>query len=69
MNQDPAVARFIIIQMVRVTGIALAVLGLVVLGGRLDWPPLAGVGLLIVGLIDAMAVPLILARKWKSPSE
>lgn len=69
MSRDPAAARFFVIQIVRLTGIALAVLGLVVLGGRLEWPKLAGVGLLVAGLFDAMAVPLILARKWKSPTE
>lgn len=69
MNQDPAKSRWIAIQLIRLTGVAMAVLGLVVLGGRIDWPPITGYILAAAGLFDAMVVPRLLARRWKSPPE
>ena len=65
---DPAKARFIVIQVVRLTGVALVLVGLLMLAGR--WPEVpreAGYVLTLVGLFEALAAPTLLARRWKSP--
>lgn len=66
-EKDPAQQRFIAIQLIRVTGVALAVFGLVAIAGRTSVPVLAGYVLFGVGMFDALAMPIILARRWKSP--
>ena len=67
MTQDPARARFIIIQLVRIGGVALAWFGLMIIGGKLDLPPLAGYFFAVAGAVEAMILPLLLARCWKTP--
>ncbi len=67
MNQDPAAARFAIIQLVRWSGVVLSVVGLLAISGKWDWPKPAGYVLFVAGLIDAFFAPTLLARHWKSP--
>ena len=61
--------RFIVIQIVRISGVAMVLLGLLVMTGRIDWPREAGFGLAALGLFEALLAPLLLSRKWKTPSE
>lgn len=68
MNQpDPAQARFFIIQGLRLSGVALAVAGVAVIAGKLPLPEVAGYVLLLAGVADALVVPSVLARKWRTP--
>lgn len=67
MSGDPAKARFIALQAIRWTGVMLAVFGLLILNGKFDLPYEAGAVIFIVGLFDALFMPIILARRWKSP--
>jgi hypothetical protein len=72
MNSDPAPrdrakARFIVIQLARLTGVAMVLLGLLAMQGKLGLPPVAGYALAAIGLIDVFIVPILLARRWKSP--
>lgn len=67
MNRDPAMPRFFVIQALRIAGVALCLLGVLVLAGRIDWPRPAGLALAVIGLLDAAIVPVLLARRWKSP--
>lgn len=67
MSQDPAMARFFIIQAVRVAGVALAVYGLIALAGKGDIPPAAGLVVTLIGMLAAYFGPLTLAKRWKSP--
>lgn len=74
MNRDPARSdsakrRFMVIQAMRWTGLALVIVGLLAINGRFPLPREAGYGLALAGLIDALIVPSILARRWKSPPE
>jgi hypothetical protein len=68
-----AFKRWIFIQIMRLGGVALAVLGLlmtqdaVVIAG--DNNRLVGYAFFAIGLLDAFVVPIILARKWRSPRE
>ena len=64
---DPAKARFFIIQALRWSGLALVMLGLLVLNGKIDLPQVAGYALLAAGLVDALIMPGVLSKIWKSP--
>lgn len=67
MTDDPARARFFILQLVRLAGVAMVLTGLAVTQGALDWPPAVGVVLVAAGFIDVFFVPRLLAKKWRSP--
>lgn len=64
--KDPAKARFIAITLVRWTGVALVLLGLLINAGTIRAPGALGVVLVLAGLFDAFIMPVILARRWKS---
>ncbi|MEY4239139.1 MAG: hypothetical protein RL339_1740 [Pseudomonadota bacterium] len=68
-NDTLARNRFIVIQIVRLGGVAMVLVGLMVMTGKLDWPREAGFVLAAVGLLEALLAPLLLSRKWKTPSE
>ena len=61
--------RFIVIQLVRLGGVAVVLFGLLVMNGRIDWPREVGFVLAAAGLFEALLAPLLLSRKWKTPSE
>lgn len=67
MNDDPAKARFLVIQALRVAGVIMVLIGIAILRRRIDLPDVAGYAIIAVGLLDALIVPTILARKWKTP--
>jgi hypothetical protein len=69
MNEHQAKARFLIIQLVRLTGIVIAVFGLAVIAGKVSLPAGAGYGLFVIGLFEAMFVPIVLTKRWKSGPE
>lgn len=70
-SPDPAMARFMIIQAVRLAGVLLALVGIAILTRRfavLDGvPDFAGYAFLAVGFVDLVVAPQLLARKWRSP--
>ena len=66
---DPAKSRFIVIQAMRWIGLALVLLGLLIVNRKVDLPEAAGYGLVVFGLFDALIMPTILARRWKSPPQ
>ncbi len=69
-ERDPAAARWATIQALRLTGVALAVYGILAASGRAPWP--GGLGrdfawiLAVVGMLDALVMPVLLARMWSS---
>jgi len=67
MNDDPARARYFVIQMLRISGVALVVLGIAIIRRKIDLPEIAGYFIAAVGLFDALLMPSLLARKWKTP--
>jgi len=67
MTEDPAKPRLMMIHAMRWTGVALVIFGALVITGRIDFPHQAGYVLFFVGLIDALIMPTLLARRWKSP--
>ncbi len=69
MTQDPAKGRFIVIQLIRLSGIALVMFGLAITAGRTPLPAPLGIVLVLGGLFEVLVLPLLLARRWKSPPE
>jgi len=66
---DDTVARnrWLAINAVRIGGIALTVLGIMVLSGELELPRVAGWIALALGLPGALVLPAVLVRRWRSP--
>lgn len=65
--RDPARARFAAITLIRMSGAVLVLLGILITEGKLALPWWIGLILTLFGLFDVFAMPLILARRWKSP--
>lgn len=66
-TSDPARQRFFTIQAVRLAGVALAVLGALVLARIVPLPEVAGYVLLLLGAADVFILPQVLARRWRTP--
>ena len=69
VSEDVARGRWLAINAVRVAGVAMVVVGLLIVRQVIPEPAWAGYTILAVGLADVFLVPLYLARKWRSPSE
>lgn len=61
--------RFMVIQVMRLAGIALVVFGVLIARGIIPLPAIAGYVLAVVGIFDTFMMPMILARRWKSPPQ
>jgi hypothetical protein len=62
--------RFLMLNLVRVTGAVMLVIGLAVIArGTFGLPKSAGYVLFLVGFIDFLVVPVFLAKRWKSRSD
>jgi len=63
--------RWMAIQVMRIMGVALVVLGILMTQGAVDIAGEVnrevGYGFVVVGLLDGFLVPTFLARKWRSP--
>ncbi|HUQ13575.1 MAG TPA: hypothetical protein VM055_04790 [Novosphingobium sp.] len=70
---DPAAGRFAVIQVLRLSGVAMVLVGLLIVAGRSDMlagiPDAVGYALIAVGLADFFIVPTLLARRWRTPPE
>ena len=67
MSGDPAKRRFLVIMAVRWIGIALVVVGLLALYGRIALPRAVGYPLVPLGVATALIAPKLLARRWRTP--
>ena len=65
-QHDPAKARFLTIQAVRLSGVALAVLGALVLGKVLPLPEFVGYIFVALGVAEIFILPIVLAKRWRS---
>jgi hypothetical protein len=68
-NDDDARTRFFVIGATRLVGVAIVLVGLLAVARRIPIPPVAGYVFIAFGLLDVFWVPLILARKWRTPPE
>ena len=69
MTEDPARSRYFTIQAVRIAGVVQVLLALLVFNHRLDWPDWIGYLLFLNGFVDVFAIPIMLARRWRSPDQ
>lgn len=61
--------RFAVINLMRLSGVAFVLAGLLMVNGVIDIAPEAGYIFIVIGLLDIFVVPLVLARKWRTPTE
>jgi hypothetical protein len=66
---DPAKGRFFVIQALRWSGLAMVIIGLLVIQKKIELPAEVGYGLFLVGLFDALIMPSLLARRWRTPPQ
>ncbi len=65
---DPARARFFILGLIRLAGVATAFLGISIIAKRWIEPAeVIGGLLLFIAAVDVMVVPLILVKRWRTP--
>jgi len=69
VSEDVARGRFMAINAVRLGGVAMVLVGILGIEGVFEYPAVAGYILVAVGLVDIFFIPLVLARKWRSPLE
>ena len=72
MNDDDeaqARNRYFVIQLMRILGVALVLVGILVVRGKIAIEPVAGYAFIAIGLADVFVMPLVLARKWRTPRE
>ena len=71
--RDPAIARWAILQVVRLLGVATILVGMLHQAGRIavleGIPGWFGYVLIAVGMVETFYMPLLLARQWKSPPQ
>jgi hypothetical protein len=69
-SETAAKSRFIILNVVRLSGAILIALGLgIIANGFMDLPVEAGYAAFAVGVFEFVVLPIILSRKWKSPAQ
>lgn len=68
-DDTDARVRWMVINATRLVGVAIVLVGILGLRGRIPMPDVAGYVFIAFGLFDVFAVPQILARKWRTPSE
>lgn len=62
--------RFFILTLLRISGAALMMFGVLVTSGRFtSIPPAAGYILVAVGFLDFLLMPRLLARRWRTPPD
>jgi membrane protein YdbS with pleckstrin-like domain len=69
MNDDVARTRWFILNLSRLAGVALVIVGLLVTQGAITWPVEVGYVMILLGIVDVFVVPQVLARRWRSPKE
>ncbi|WP_341711116.1 hypothetical protein [Erythrobacter sp.] len=67
MDQDERAARrFWLLQFMRLSGLALVLVGAMILAGTIEQSKAVGAALFVIGAVDFFVMPIVLARKWKS---
>lgn len=66
-DDDTARKRFMVMNLVRFTGVGIAGFGAAITVGAVALPEAVGYLLIAAGAIDALVVPIVLARSWKTP--
>lgn len=67
MNDDQARNRFLVIGLMRMAGVAMVLVGILIVEGIISAPKFVGYIIGIIGLADVFIMPRYLARKWRTP--
>ena len=65
-EHDPAAGRHFVISLVRLSGVAMLMLGLLGINDVLPIPDPFNYALIVIGLVDFFVFPLLLARRWST---
>jgi hypothetical protein len=66
-EETKAQQRFLVISLVRISGAIMLAVGLAIIAkGLYGLPKVAGYALFLVGIVDFIAMPLLLSKRWKS---
>ena len=69
-EETEAQQRFLLLNLARISGAFMLVIGLaIIVNGLFGLPVAAGYVLFLIGIVDFMLVPLLLAKRWKSPKD
>lgn len=67
-DPDPARARFFALGLIRLGGVALAFLGVSIIAKRWIEPAeIIGGVLMFIAAVDVLVVPVLLAKRWRTP--
>ena len=69
VSDEVARNRFVVLNLVRLAGTALTVVSMLILGDAIGAPYALGYVLLALGLVAIFAMPLMLARRWRTPRD
>ncbi|WOE74458.1 hypothetical protein [Alterisphingorhabdus coralli] len=70
MDEAHARRRFMIISLVRFSGVIIVMVALLAINGVIvGLPDIFSYGLLAIGLVEFFFVPIVLARMWRTPPE
>lgn len=71
MDEQEALARkrFFALQAIRISGGAMAMLGAVIISGRLIDIPEVGYVLLVIGALDLFVMPNLISRSWRGKDQ
>ena len=67
--EELARTRFMKLQLIRLGGVAMAMLGAVIISGRLIDLPELGYVLLVLGALEFFLLPNLVAKNWRSPDQ
>lgn len=68
-NEDKARQRFLILSLIRLSGVVLAIFGIAIVAGKVDLPLAAGYVLIAAGAIDSLVLPAVLMKAWATPRQ
>ncbi|MDE2303825.1 MAG: hypothetical protein KGK11_14865 [Sphingomonadales bacterium] len=66
MNDPRDRTGFAVLQFMRLSGIAFVLAGAAMLAGKIHLPPVIGAGFLVLGAIEGLVLPALLAKRWRS---
>ena len=68
MSEDLAKRRFLMLAAVRFSGVVFAFLGIAIVSKRWIEPAdLVGGALIVLGAVEVLLLPVVLARRWRTP--
>ena len=61
--------RFMLLQLIRLGGAAMAMIGAVIISGRWIEMPMLGYALLVIGAVEFFVLPNLIAKGWRTPDQ